>query len=69
MKRQVKTTYLQAKQVDTQEEDNMDVDMDLGRGQEAQWQRMGGLGVLIAQSKSKSSRKVSLVMITLIDSV
>ena len=36
MKHQVKMTYLQAKQVDTQEEDNMDVDVDLGREQEAQ---------------------------------
>ena len=60
-------TYLQVKQVDTQEEDDMDMDVDLGRGQETQQQRMGGLGAPITQLKSKSGRKVSLVMITLID--
>jgi len=67
MKRQVKLTYSQVKQVDTCKENDMDVDKDSGRGQQAQRQKMGVLGAPFAQLKPKSSMMVSLDMIVLIN--
>jgi len=65
MKCQVKQTYSQVKQVDTCEENDMDVDKDSGRGQQAQRQKTGVLGAPFAQLKPKSSMMVSLDMIVL----